>query len=146
MHTAHKIPTTTRAAWDSNKQSCMWKKQDQSHIFHYNDPHHFRGTIIGLIRLNEEASKSVTKQSRGLRGVYKPGDWEGAASTAGHDRHVTFTTSHQNLFVSLPKLSVCNYHLLALYYISGSPDKAREAVSPICDIKVELFKSTIITS
>lgn len=71
----------------------------------------------------------MTKQNRGCGGggVYKLGDRGGAA---GHDRHVTFTTSHQTLFVSLPKLSVCNYQLLAFYYISGLPDKAQEAVSP----------------
>lgn len=81
------------------------KKLDQSHIFHYNDLHHFIGTIIKLIRLNEEASKSVTKQSTGLREVYEPGNWEGAASgAAGHDRHVTFTTSHQNALCVLAKV------------------------------------------
>lgn len=63
----------------------------------------------------------MRQTKRGVRrGVYKPGDGEVAASgVAGRDRRVTFTTPHQNLFVSLPKLSVCNYHLLALYYMSG---------------------------
>lgn len=66
MHTTRTITQSGVGltwVWHANTQ-----KQDQSHIFHYNDLHHIIGTIIRLIRLNEEARKSVTKQSWGYGG------------------------------------------------------------------------------
>lgn len=61
--------------YKSGKTGLNSGKHDH-HISQYKNLHLFIGSIIKLIRLNEEASKSVTKQSRGHGGFTSPETWK----------------------------------------------------------------------
>lgn len=90
----------------------------------------------------------MTKTKQGVAGgggVYEPGD---ELPPAPQDASAV---SHLQLHI---KTSLCpcqSYQCvittrLAFYYVSGSPDKAREAAAPRVTSQAELFKPTIISS
>lgn len=94
------------------------------------------GTIITLIRINEDPSKHVAKQIQG-RGGFTSLETGTAPLPALSDTTAMLHLQLHNKtsLCPLPKLSMHNYQLIALYCIAGSPDKAQEAVSPRVTLK-----------